>query len=482
MLLATLSPLLLSIALPLAFSLLAGIFGRVLHPKASGVLATTTLFFPMLFSLLLFQPIYEGGVIEERFGWIPELGLSFVLRLDPLSYPFYLLITMVGFLASVYSWRYMERERGLGAYYALTMLFVAGMIGVVLSTNLFLFYIFWELMLIPSYFLVAYWGTGNARIIGFKYFAMTHVGAISLLAGIIWLNALYGTVELDALQASLGGGSPALLSVATLIFIGAAVKMALFPLHTWLPDAHAEAPTPISVLLSGVMIKTGVYAYARLIGLMMPSAFQQAATAVLILSLVTIFWGGAMALVQSDIKRVLAYSSVSQVGYMVFGITSFSSLGFVGGILHVFTHGLAKSLLFMTAGAIMHATGERDINKLGGLMRPMWFTASVFLISGLSIAGTPPLAGFFSEWLIFSGGFQSGLLVQTIAAILATALTLGYYLKTFMYVFTRGEPARHVHEAPLSMALPMTILALLILTAVLITQPITSVIVQAAPR
>jgi NADH-quinone oxidoreductase subunit M len=376
----------------------------------------------------------------------------------------------------------MEGERGLGAYYALTMLFVAGMVGVVLSTNLFLFYIFWELMLIPSYFLVAYWGTGNARIIGFKYFAMTHVGAISLLAGIIWLNALYGTVELDALQASLGGGSPALLSVATLIFIGAAVKMALFPLHTWLPDAHAEAPTPISVLLSGVMIKTGVYAYARLIGLMMPSAFQQAATAVLILSLVTIFWGGAMALVQSDIKRVLAYSSVSQVGYMVFGITSFSSLGFVGGILHVFTHGLAKSLLFMTAGAIMHATGERDINKLGGLMRPMWFTASVFLISGLSIAGTPPLAGFFSEWLIFSGGFQSGLLVQTIAATLATALTLGYYLKTFMYVFTRGEPARHVHEAPLSMALPMTVLALLILTAGLISQPITGVIVQAAPR
>ena len=482
MLIEALNPLLLSVALPLAFSPLAGIFGRVLHPKAAGLFATTTLFFPTIFSILLFQPIQGGGVVEERFSWIPELGLSFVLRLDQLSYPFYLLISVVGFLACVYSWRYMEGERGLGSYYALTMLFVAGMIGVVLSTNLFLFYIFWELMLIPSYFLIAYWGTGNARVIGFKYFAMTHVGAISLLAGIVWLNALYGSVELDALQTLLGGGSPTLLPLATLIFIGAAVKMALFPLHTWLPDAHAEAPTPISVLLSGVMIKTGVYAYARIIWLMMPSAFQQASSIVIPLSLATIFWGGLMALVQNDVKRILAYSSVSQVGYMVFGLTAFSNLGFIGGMLHVFTHGLAKSLLFMAAGAIMHSTGERDINKLGGLMRPMWFTASVFLIGGLSIAGTPPLAGFFSEWLIFSGGYQSGLILQTIIATLGTALTLGYYLKAFMYVFARGEPRQDIHEAPISMALPMAVLATLIVAAGVVTQPVTGVIVQAWGR
>ncbi|MCS7145744.1 MAG: NADH-quinone oxidoreductase subunit L [Nitrososphaerota archaeon] len=471
-----LSPLILSIALPLGFSPIAAFFGRLIHPRSAGIFATTVLFFPMLFSLLLFPAISGGGVVEERFSWIPELGLTFTLRLDQLSYPFYLLITLVGFLSTLYSLRYMEHERGLGSYYALTMMFVAGMTGVVLATNLFLFYIFWELMLIPSYFLIAYWGSGNARVIGFKYFGMTHVGAIALLAGIIWLNSLYGSVELDILRLVLGGGSPAMLGIATLIFIGAAVKMALFPLHTWLPDAHAEAPTPISVLLSGVMIKTGVYAYARILGELMPAAFQQALPIVTPLALVTVFWGGMMALVQRDIKRILAYSSISQIGYMVFGLSLQSTIGLAGGLLHVFTHGLAKSLLFMAAGSIMHSTGERDIEKLGGLMRPMWFTASVFLIGGLSIAGTPPLAGFFSEWMIFAGGFQSNLPIYTIIAILGTALTLGYYLKAFMYIFTRGEAGGQVKEAPLSMALPMAVLAAAILLAAIVTPPITGIL------
>lgn len=477
-----LSPLILSIALPLGLSPIAAFFGRVIHPRSAGIFATIVLFFPMLFSLLLYQAISGGAVVEEKFSWIPELGLTFTLRLDQLSYPFYLLITLVGFLSTLYSIRYMEHEGGLGSYYSLTMMFVAGMVGVVLSTNLFLFYIFWELMLIPSYFLIAYWGSGNARIIGFKYFGMTHVGAVALLSGIIWLNSLYGSVELDVLRLALAGGSPAMLGIATLIFIGAAVKMALFPLHSWLPDAHAEAPTPISVLLSGVMIKTGVYAYARIIIELMPAAFQQALPIVTPLAVVTVFWGGMMALVQTDIKRILAYSSISQIGYMVFGLSLQSSIGLTGGLLHVVTHGLAKSLLFMAAGSIMHSTGERDINKLGGLMKPMWFTASVFLIGGLSIAGTPPLAGFFSEWMIFAGGFQSNIMLYTILAILGTALTLGYYLKAFMYIFARGEVSGTVREAPASMAVPMGILAVIILLAGVTTPPITGILNMAVAR
>lgn len=477
-----LSPLILSIALPLGLSPIAAFFGRVMHPRSAGIFATVVLFFPMLFSLLLYPAISGGAVVEERFSWIPELALTFTLRLDQLSYPFYLLITLVGFLSTLYSIRYMEHERGLGSYYSLTMMFVTGMVGVVLSTNLFLFYIFWELMLIPSYFLIAYWGSGNARIIGFKYFGMTHVGAVALLSGIIWLNSLYGSVDLDVLRIALAGGSPVMLGIAILIFIGAAVKMALFPLHTWLPDAHAEAPTPISALLSGVMIKTGVYAYARIIIELMPAAFQQALPIVTPLALVTVFWGGMMALVQTDIKRILAYSSISQIGYMVFGLSLQSSIGLAGGLLHVVTHGLAKSLLFMAAGSIMHSTGERDINKLGGLMRPMWFTASVFLIGGLSVAGTPPLAGFFSEWMIFTGGFQSNAMLYTILAILGTALTLGYYLKAFMYVFTRGEAVGTVREAPASMAIPMGILAVIILLAGVTTPPITGILSMAIAR
>ncbi|MEM2003413.1 MAG: proton-conducting transporter membrane subunit, partial [Nitrososphaerota archaeon] len=263
-----------SLFIPLGLSPFAYLFGKLTEKKTAGVFSHTVLAIPFILTLINFQTIYNGGEIRESLDWIPQLGLTFTLRLDQLSYPFLLLITLIGFLASIYSWRYMEHEHNIEAYYALLMLFVSGMIGVVLSTNLFLFYIFWELMLIPSYFLIAYWGTGNARIIGFKYFAMTHVGAVSLLAGIAWLNAIYGSVEYDVLSMAVKTYRPELLYIAILIFIGAAVKMALFPLHTWLPDAHAEAPTPISVLLSGVMIKTGVYALARLLISFMPGVFS----------------------------------------------------------------------------------------------------------------------------------------------------------------------------------------------------------------
>lgn len=470
-----------SIALPLLLSPLAYLFGRRLTAKAAGLFSHVTLFFPLLFSVLTFPTISSGGEVVERFEWIPELGLSFSLRLDSLSYIFYLLISLVGFLASIYSWRYMEHEHRVEAYYALTMLFVAGMLGVVLSTNLFLLYIFWELMLVPSYFLIAYWGTGNPRIIGFKYFMMTHVGAIALLGGIAWLNALYGSVDYSVLSAALSTTSPEHVYIALLIFIGAAVKMALFPFHTWLPDAHAEAPTPISVLLSGVMIKTGVYALARLVISFMPQAFEVIATPIMILAIVTVFWGGVLALVQTDIKRVLAYSSVSQIGYIAFGLSLAIPIGLSGAMLHVLTHGFAKALLFMTAGSIIHSVNERDIRKLGGLARAMPLTSIAFLVGGLSIAGTPPLAGFFSEWMIFTGGFEAGLTLYAILVILATAITAGYYLRVFMYVFQVG-PHRDVHEAPPSMLSSMLVLAVIIVGLVFLAAPLLLVINAGLPQ
>lgn len=454
--------LLLMVAVPLGFAPLALIYGRVAGWRASAAISSVTLAVPFALTLLHLPDVLAGRVVEESIPWLPQLGLTLGFRLDGLSYFFLLLITLVGFLSSVYSWRYMEKERALEVYYPLLMLFVGGMIGVVLVTNLFLFYIFWEVMLIPSYFLIAYWGTGNARVIGFKYFAMTHAGALSLLAGIIWLNALYGNVEFSTIERMAAASPrPELVTISALILVGAAVKMALFPVHTWLPDAHAEAPTPISVLLSGVMIKTGAYAFARIVIGMLGDAFRVYSDVVALLSVVTMIWGGAMALVQTDIKRILAYSSVSQIGYISFGLSVFIPLGVNGGLLQVFTHGLAKSLLFMTAGVIIHSVGERDIRKLGGLIGAMPFTAVAFLVGGLSIAGTPPLAGFFSELVIFLGGFQAGLWTLTFVAILATAITLGYYTRTFMYVFQVGEH-RHAHDAPISMAVPMAVLLALI--------------------
>ncbi|MCS7137106.1 MAG: hypothetical protein NZ941_01905, partial [Candidatus Caldarchaeum sp.] len=259
----------LAVFLPIVSTPFTFLVGRAASWRAAAVFCNATLLVPLAVMLYLTPDILAGEVLYEEYQWVPALGLTIGFVLDSLSYPFALLITLVGFLAGVYSMRYMEREHGLESYFTLLVMFVAGMIGVVLVTNLFLFYIFWELMLIPSYGLIAYWGTGNPRLIGFKYFIFTHAGALSLLIGIAWLAALFNNLnifELGSLAASQAEAlRPVLTTIAVLIFIGAAVKMAVFPFHTWLPDAHAEAPTPISVLLSGVMIKTGVYAVARLV-------------------------------------------------------------------------------------------------------------------------------------------------------------------------------------------------------------------------
>ena len=443
--------------------------GEVLALLASAV--------PLIIVSSLLGQIYAGFSLAERYPWILPFGLRLGFLLDSLSYPFSILITLMGFLATAYSTKYMEHEHGYEAYMALLLIFNAGMLGVVLATNLFLFYIFWELMLIPSYFLIAYWGTGRPRIIGFKYFVFTHAGALAMLFGIIWIYALYGSLEFSEL-ASLIGVRSETLYIAVLIFIGAAVKMAVFPFHTWLPDAHAEAPTPISVLLSGVMIKTGVYAFARIILGLFPWTVPTMLPSLAVLAVVTMIWGGVMALVQNDVKRLLAYSSVSQMGYILFGLASMAPTGVAGGIFHVLNHGFAKGLLFMAAGVLIHELNERDLRKLGGLAPKMPLTAVAMLLGGLSIAGTPPLGGFASEWMIFGGGMEAGLTLYTAVAIVATAITAGYYLRMVRVIFflqPRLDLTR-VREAPSSMAAPMAVLITLVIILGFLNYPITSII------
>ncbi|MEM1992906.1 MAG: proton-conducting transporter membrane subunit, partial [Candidatus Caldarchaeum sp.] len=316
----------LAVILPIVLTPFTFLVGRVASWRAAALFTAATLFLPLAMTLILTPAVLAGQYFHEEYEWVPAFGLKVGFVLDSLSYPFMLLITLVGFLAAIYSTKYMEKEHGLTAYYTLLQLFVAGMIGVVLVTNLFLFYIFWELMLIPSYGLIAYWGTGNPRLIGFKYFIFTHAGALSLLIGIAWLAAVFGDLNIFTLSnlalSAAESLRPVLTIIGLLIFIGAAVKMAVFPFHTWLPDAHAEAPTPISVLLSGVMIKTGVYAVARLVLGILPFTMVDLRLPIAVLALISMVWGGVMALVQTDIKRLLAYSSISQIGYIVFGLAT----------------------------------------------------------------------------------------------------------------------------------------------------------------
>jgi len=382
----------------------------------------------------------------------------------------------------------MSKEPGKNRYYALLLLYNAGILGVVLATNLFQFYIFWELMLIPSYFLIAEWGTKpKSTGIALKYFIFTHIGAVLIIVGIAGMWALSSVPTLNMYDftgttpvINLSWAFPPLLSSSAifafeimkiliiLFTIGFAVKMAIFPLHTWLPDAHAEAPTPISVILSGVMIETAAYAMIRILMTFMLPAYSIFVYIIMGFGLVTMIYGGIMALTQKDTKRLFAYSSVSQMGYIFLGLGTAILLGVVGATFHIFTHALGKGLLFMVAGVLIFQIGHqrgRDINAMGGLARKMPWTVTIALIAGLSIAGTPPLAGFLSEFIIFGGAAFAYTFFLVIFAVASTALTAGYILWFVKRVFFGSTPndLENVTDSPLTMRIPMILLALFII-------------------
>jgi NADH-quinone oxidoreductase subunit M len=342
------------------------------------------------------------------------------------------------------------------------------MMGAVLATNLIEFYLFFELMLIPSYFLIAKWGSGDRDRISFMYFMWTHIGALSFLAGILSVGYLSGFVfDLNKIATSTMSANLRIWVVGLMV-VGLLVKMAAFGLHIWLPHAHAEAPTPISALLSPAMIGIGGYAIVRLVMTILPMAFSEISTALSIWAVVTMFYGGAMALVQDDIKRLLAYSSVSQMGYILLGISSVQVLGVSGSMFQYVTHGLGKGILFMVAGAIiMQADGLRSIGKMGGLAAKMPITATAALIGFLTIMGIPPTTGFISEFLIFAGSFNQAFAVNSMLrvalaflGVVSTAITAAYSLWAVKRIFfgKLPEELNNVSEAPWTVTGPLLVL------------------------
>jgi NADH-quinone oxidoreductase subunit M len=429
--------------------------------------------------------VLNVGFYVEGFFWGP---FDFGWLLDGLSVTVAGIVLLLTTAATCYSIAYMQKEHGKGRYYALLLLYNAGILGVVLATNLFQFYILWELMLIPSYFLIAEWGTKpQSTNIALKYFIFTHIGAVLIIVGIAGTWALSNLGGNPTLNMSLLIGPtidltwiwPLSTSAQLLAFeiakilvilftIGFAVKMAIFPLHTWLPDAHAEAPTPISVILSGVMIETAAYAMARILMTFLLPAYGAFTLILMIFGLITMLYGGIMALAQKDTKRLFAYSSVSQMGYIFFGLGTAVLLGVIGATFHIFTHALGKGLLFMIAGVLILQIGHnrgRDINAMGGLAKKMPWTATIALIAGLSIAGTPPLAGFASEWIIFAGGALGYTVLLVMFAVASTAITAGYILWFVKRVFFGTTPAdlENTTDSPWTMRIPMVILAALII-------------------
>ncbi len=461
------------VLIPAASSIGVYLIGRRIG-KRVGWIALVPLMLSILILLSYLPDVAQGRSRITQVTWIPEV--SFGLLIDGLSLPIVLTVAVLSALITVYSITYMEHrvheeygeenKKAYGNYFAMYLLYAASMMGVVLSTNLFEFYLFYELMIIPSWALINAYGYGEKEKIALMYLLWAVAGAVLSLTGILIAHANIHSFEISSL--AMLKGDPIGVWVVSFILIGFFVKMAVFGLHIWLPYAHAEAPTPISALLSPAMIGLATYATVRML-IPIGDAFSTISLLALPWAMITIVYGGLMALTQNDIKRLLAYSSISQMGYLLLGIASNTSLGVSGSMLHYISHGLGKATLFLVAGAIIYKTGIRDIRQLGGLASKMPISTTTFIIGFMTIAGIPPTVGFISKWLMFAGAFQRGLEASLVemavvtSAMIATVLTIVYMLWAIKRIFYGPLPShlQDVEEAPTKFTTPLLILSLL---------------------
>jgi NADH-quinone oxidoreductase subunit M len=363
----------------------------------------------------------------------------------------------------------------MGLYYSLYLVFAVGMLGTVLATNLFEFYVFFELMLVPAFFLIAFFGYGKRKRTSLMFFFWAHVGAVILLLGLMAMGFLTGGFDYDTVKANVSQIPHAWIAViVAALVIGFGVKLGAFLVHIWLPDTYTDAPTPISVLISSVMTGIGAYGLIRIwIELLSgPGNYTDYSIYVSLWGVATMIYGGAMSLMQKDIKRVLAYSSISSMGYLLFGIGSESVLGISGAIFMYVTHALGKGLLFMMAGSIILQTGTRNMDKLGGLGGKMPYTAVFAMIGGLTIIGVPITSGFMSEWVLFNGALQNAVVdwstleaISFALAITTTILTSAYILWMYKRIFygITPETLKNVRDSSKYVLVTMGILASLTL-------------------
>ncbi len=428
----------------------------------------------------------------EPYNWIPVLNnTKFTLFTDGISVSIAITSLILILAAALFSINYMEGKKNLPVYYALLSLLSVGLVGVFITSNLLLFYFCWELMLVPAYFIVGGWGYRESYRAAFKLFIFTHAGAVFVLLGIGAIYMYTGTTDMFIAQSSLLSIAPDLVKwVLIALTAGFMVKMAIVPVHMWLPDAHSEAPATMSALLSGVIISAGAYAIIRLsFGVVFPAVDVAFGTgflhALTVFGVISAFFGSLIALVETDIKRIIAYSSIAHMGYVMFGISLFpatlagngtvalaAAVAVSGTVLHLISHAVSKGLLFLSAGGVMHQTDVRDVNEMGGLAGKMPFTAVTSTMASLSIAGAPPFACFFSEFLIFVGAFEiinidGFYLLPTVFMLIATVLSLAYSLRFISKVFlgqakVTVESMKKLLDVPNYMKLAMGILVVLV--------------------
>lgn len=477
--------------MPLASFFVLGLFGRKYFTTSSGFIATVALLISTTLSLYAgYKYFFADGkangvyrhIVAMKYSWLqfsPGTSIDMSIILDPISVMMIVVVSFISLMVHIFSLGYMKGEERFSTYYAFLSLFTFSMLGLVLSGNIFQIYIFWELVGVSSYLLIGYYFNKPAAVAASKKaFIVTRLADIGFLIGILILAFHAETLDFATLIHRLTTQSPQLLSlttasfmgisfltwVLTLIFIGGAGKSAMFPLHIWLPDAM-EGPTPVSALIhAATMVVAGVYLVARLFPIFAISG-PAALEIVMYVGAVSAFLAAVIACTQTDIKRVLAYSTMSQIGYMMFalGVSGYggeNGLGYTASMFHLFTHAFFKSLLFLCAGAVIHFVHSNEMKDMGGLRRFMPITHISFLIACLAIAGVPPFSGFFSKEEILFAAYQSNIPVYT-AGLLTAGLTAFYMFRLYFSVFWNKESPLHDHynEGTISMKIPLIILA-----------------------
>ncbi len=461
------------VAIPLGSAFIVSLLGKKLRGFSDTFsnLGTFSLLSLSLLSLLLIKRL--GTVVYKVGGWIPPIGICMVL--DSLTSFMLITVNLIAFLVTIYSISYMERYTDKWKFYTLFLLMLAGMNGVIITGDLFNLFVFLEIASISSYALVAFGVEHEELEASFKYTVMGSIASSFILLGIALLYSYTSSLNMADISRTLAQGksSQVVFFVSVLFLMGFGLKAALVPFHAWLPDAHPSAPAPISAMLSGVLIKAlGVYALARIFFNVL--GMTAISSSILMgLGTISMVLGGLLALGQEDIKRLFAYSSISQIGYVILGIGMGTHLGILAGLFHLFNHATFKSLLFLNSGSIEYATGTRDLRKMGGLTSKMPVTGYSSLVGSMSISGIPPLSGFWSKLLIILAAIQAKHFIFAAIAVLVSILTLAYYLKVQRLAFfgELKDSLKGIKEVPLTMKLSMITLSIICLLGGLLLIP-----------
>ncbi|MBU2222115.1 MAG: proton-conducting transporter membrane subunit [Candidatus Omnitrophota bacterium] len=451
------------VIIPLGTAFLISLLGKyVRHFAGIAISLSSAVVLALSISCAVYLSSTADKILVYKIGgWVPPFGISLVL--DGLSIFMLVMVSLVSFFVAVYSLSYMERYTDKPKFFTLFSLMVCGMNGIIITGDLFNLFVFLEIASIASYALVAFGTEAEELEASFKYAIMGSVASCFIFIGITFLYGFTSTLNMAdiARVLSVKHSSYVLPFVGTLFLMGFGLKAALVPFHAWLADAHPSAPASISAMLSGILIKTlGVYALIRVFFSIIGST-QAYLSVLMFLGTASLLVAVILALSQWDLKRLLAYHSISQIGYVVLGIGLGTPLGILGGLFHLFNHSIFKSLLFLNSGAIDYCLGTRDLKETSGLAKIMPVTAKTNLIASMSIAGIPPFNGFFSKLIIIFACIQSGHLGYGLCAVIGSILTLASFMKVQKYAFLGRlkDKFKNIKEVPAAMRLSMLALA-----------------------